>query len=351
MIIIVGAGVAGLIAGLQLLNKGYEVKIFEKNAGIKSTACGEGCDLQSLNFLPFDSRPYVAKKVEGIKFNFMDMYFYAKAKGVVLNRQKWMEAMAEKFIARGGKIEFSTKVIKIDDEFIYLQDGRRIAYDICIGADGPSSTIKNYFGNKYEYLIGCQYEIEYDTSNMNFLEFYINKSYTPYYAWIFPKDGSINVGLAGKFSKLNDFLKAKGIRGKILKKSAGIVPVGMAKRIADDRIALIGDAASLTNPFSLGGISPIIYASKILVKNINNLRNYEKEIKKHEICDRILLKGHLSAKKIKNEEVAEIFSRINGKEVREIRYKDFAPLILKPFTLIKMRYIAKAFLHSLKWGW
>ncbi len=351
MIIIVGAGPAGLITGLQLVDKGYEVKIFEKNDRIKSTACAEGCDANSLNLLKFDFMPYVAKEVEGIKFNFTDMFFYAKIKGVVLNRQKWLEAMAEEFMKRGGRIEFSAKVIGIDDEFIYLQNGRKIAYEMCIGADGPASTIKNYFGNRYEYLLGCQYEIEYNTANMHFLEFYLDKNYTSYYAWIFPKRSSINAGLAGKFYQLNEFLKSKNIKGKILRKSAGLVPVSMAKRIASQRIALIGDAASLTNPFSLGGISPIIHASKILVKNIGNLENYEKEIRKHEIYDKSFLKGKKSVEKIRNEEIEAIFNILNGKEIGEVRYRDFTPLVLKPPTLIKAGYIAKAFLRSLKWGW
>ena len=64
MIYIVGAGPAGLITGLFLIDIGYDVKIFEKNREIRSTACGEGCDEKSLKKLPFDYEEAIAKKLK-----------------------------------------------------------------------------------------------------------------------------------------------------------------------------------------------------------------------------------------------------------------------------------------------
>ena len=81
MIHIVGAGPAGLIASLFLLEKGYEVEIFEKNKEIKSSACGEGCDLKSLAELPFDSLPYIERKINEVRWFFRDKTFYVKKKG------------------------------------------------------------------------------------------------------------------------------------------------------------------------------------------------------------------------------------------------------------------------------
>ncbi len=350
MIHIIGAGPAGLITGLFLIKKGYEIKILEKNERIKSTPCGEGCDEASLNKIPFNYTAYISRKVKGIKMCFKNKHFYANINGIVLNRQKWMEGMANEIIERGGKIEFSSKVSKIDDDYIYL-NGRKERYDICIGADGPLSVVKEYFGNKYEYMVGCQYEIEYDTTNIDFLEFYLDRDFSNYYAWIFPKEKSINVGLIGKFSMLDKFVEWKKLKGKILKKEAGLIPIGKVKKIASKKIALIGDAACITNPFSLGGLSPIIYASKILADNINNLEEYGNKLMKHPILSPILLKGMLAARKMNNKEIELTFKNLNGKDFKEIKTKDFLHLLIRPSILIKMYYVGKAFLHSLNWGW
>jgi len=350
VICIIGAGPAGLATGLFLLKKGYEVKIFEKNERIRSTACGEGCDASSLSLLPFNSSPYIARKVQGVKCVYGNMYFYAKMDGVVLDRQKWLEGMASEFQAGGGKIEFGAKIKKIDDKYIYVNDGK-IEYRICVGADGCHSVAKEYFGNKYEYKVGCQYEIEYDTSNMDFLEIYFDRKFSSYYAWIFPKKESANVGVIGKFSQLNKFLEAMKIKGRIIKKEAGMIPCSFAPRLSDKKVALIGDAAAITNPFSLGGISPALQAAKILASNIENLENYGREIKKHPMCNPVLLKGRKVLEKISDKEIEELFRCVNGKNIGEMKYGDFISLLKKPRLALKAYYIARALLHSLKWGW
>ncbi len=349
MIHIVGAGPAGLIASLFLLEKGYEVEIFEKNKEIKSSACGEGCDLKSLAELPFDSLPYIERKVNEVRWFFRDKTFYVKTEGCVLNRQKWMEAMAKEIMERGGKINFGKKVVGIDNNYIYFDDGK-IKYDICIGADGPASVIKDYVGNEYDCKIGCQYEIKHHMKE-NRLEFYLDKKFSSYYIWIFPKKESINVGLIGKFSMLDEFLKWKGIEGEILKKQAGSIPCSLPKKLVKNNVALVGDAASITNPFSLGGLTPIIYASKILADNIENLSKYEKEIKKHPMCNPIFLKGMKAAESITNEEMEIIFNRINGKNIMKVKWRDVMPLLRKPSLFIKMYHLGKAMLNSMKWGW
>jgi len=44
-VVIVGAGPAGLITGLNLMETGIYPLILEKQPNIKSTACGEACDI------------------------------------------------------------------------------------------------------------------------------------------------------------------------------------------------------------------------------------------------------------------------------------------------------------------
>ena len=348
MIYIIGAGPAGLATGLFLLEEGYDVTIFEKEEKIKSTACGEACDLESLKILPFDSTPYFEREINKIKFIFNDKYFYANVKGVVLNRQKWLEGMAEEFIKRGGKIRFSTKVMKVDDRYIYTKN-EKIDYGTCIGADGPLSVARKYVNGSCKIEVGSEYEMEYKM-NENSLNFYLSRKYSHHYAWIFPKRNTINVGLIGNFSMLDKFINNIGIKGKIISKKAGIIPYGIDK-IVRGSVALIGDAACMTNPFSLGGIAPAIYAAKILSKNIVNLQRYEEGIKNHEIANPILMKGKRAIEKLKEEEIAKVFEKVDKMEIGEIEYKKFLGLAFHPITAMKFYHIGEAMLHSLKWGW
>lgn len=349
MVYVIGAGIAGLTTSLFLIEKGYEVEILEKNEGIKSSACAEGCNFYSLEILPFNFKPFISKKVDGIKLFFGEKYFYIKIEGAVLEREKLMEKMAEEIVEKGGKIKFCEEVVNVDDEFIYTRK-RKIKYDVCIGADGPLSVVKNYFGNKYEYKVGCQYKIKFDASDMNFLEIYFDKNFSNYYSWIFPKENTINVGLIGKFQKLDKFLKEKEIEGNILKKQAGLIPCSFPQKIADEKIALVGDSASITNPFSLGGISPAIHAGKILSENVENLKEYERKVM-HEICNPVLIKGRKAVENLRKEEMEILFKKISGKEIGEIKIKDFLHLILHLCLFRKACYISKSLIHSLKWGW
>ena len=66
--VIVGAGPAGLISALNLLNliqEGVSPMILDKQSAIMSAACGEACDVEFLNNIPFDSNQYICTKVRG----------------------------------------------------------------------------------------------------------------------------------------------------------------------------------------------------------------------------------------------------------------------------------------------
>ncbi|MEA2054784.1 MAG: hypothetical protein U9O96_06760 [Candidatus Thermoplasmatota archaeon] len=115
----------------------------------------------------------------------------------------------------------------------------------------------------------------------------------------------MNIGLAGKFRQLNDFLDFLGLKRDIVKKEAGAIPIsGIPKKIVEGNMALIGDAASMTNPLSGGGISPIIYVSAILSKNIYDLEKYEKDIKNHPMFCAVVSKAKDVLVNAKNSELS-----------------------------------------------
>lgn len=292
-IVIIGAGPAGLILALYLIKDGLDPLILDKESAIKSTPCGEACGAESLSRIPFDSGPYISKYLKGARFIYPDgTCNYLDKNSVTLDRTHWLRGIAREIEAKGGQISLDSEVVEVGEDYVQLRNGERIDYDILIGADGPNSLIAEHMGVKHQFTNVCQYKLIYDTSDMDYLEFYIDRRFSPDYSWIFPKEGVINVGVEGNFTKLDAFLAYKGLSSyKVIGKEAGILPTSGIQRLVWRNIALIGDAASITNPFSGSGLTPIIYASEMLTRHIASLDDYEKEVKNHPIGSPILLKA------------------------------------------------------------
>ena len=305
-VVIVGAGPAGLISALNLMQRGITPLILEKESVIRSTACAEACDLQSLDKVPFNSNPYICRRVKGVKLIFPNgASGHFDKESVVLDRTNWLRGMAKEVETKGTEIRLNSDVVAIEENSIRLKSGERIGYDTLIGADGPNSCLAKHLDVKHKFLVATQYKIAFDTSSMDYLEVYFDKRFSTSYSWIFPKDGIINVGVGSDFAHLDAFLRYKGLDNyKIIDKETGIIPCSGIQKLVERNMALIGDSASMPNPTSLGGLTPIIHASQALARHIDNLEDYESEIKNHPLADPALLKAGRSLTELNNEELA-----------------------------------------------
>jgi digeranylgeranylglycerophospholipid reductase len=356
-VVIVGAGPAGLITALNLLQRGIKPLVLEKQPEVRSTACGEALGLRWLDEIPFDSSPYIAKRVTGAKLIFPGGNFdHIPKECAVLNRTEWLRGMAEEVKEKGGRLSLNSEVISVEGDSIRLKNGQDMGYDILIGADGPGSRLARYLGMRYSSIVASQYKIALDTSGIDSLEFYFDKRFSFGYAWIFPKEGAANVGLGGDFVHLDAFLRYKGLdRKKILRKEAGIIPnSGLSGKLAQQNMALIGDAASMPNPAGLSGLSSIIQASHILASNIDNLEGYQHQVKNHPIADPALLRGGHIMMNFNNRDlthIGEFFSGVKqgeGHAPRVSRIAKHPSLLLK---LNKLRAVYKAGKMAMDYGW
>ncbi len=355
-VVIIGAGPAGLITSLNLLEKGATPLILEKEPEIKSTACGEALSLRRLAEIPFPSAPYIAKKACGVKMFFpggsVDQLDIECA---VLDRTGWLQGMAQEVTRRGAKVRLSAEVSGINAASITLKSGEQLEFDILIGADGPGSCVARHLGLKHATIVASQYRIAYDTRDMDYLEFYFDKRFSFGYAWIFPKEGTVNVGSGGNFTQLDAFLRDKGLdRYEIITKEAGTIPASGIGKLVRRNIALIGDAASMPNPMTLGGLSPIVLASHILAENLDNLAEYEKQVRSHPMASPVLLRAGRALVDFSNDDLAgvgEFLDGINKKRGRAPTPKRIArfPALLP--KLGSLRTLYKAGRITLDYGW
>jgi digeranylgeranylglycerophospholipid reductase len=353
-VVIIGAGPAGLILALNLIRERINPVILEKKAAISSTACAEACGLQSLSEFPFDSNPYIRKNAKGIKLIYADgTYSYMRKSAVTLDRPNWLKGMAREITARGGQVRLSSEVLAVGSNNIQLKNGEKIDFDILIGADGPNSTIARHLGIKHQLVTASQYKLTSDTSGMDYLELYFDKRFSPGFSWIFPKDGIINVGLEGGFTRLDAFLRHKGLDGyRIIRREAGVVPASGIQKLVQHNIALIGDAAAMTNPLSGAGLTPIIYTSQILTRHIYNLADYEREVKEHPLAAPVLVKMRHTLLELADKDVAVLLGFLTESHpgqrnllLRTIKY----PSVIRKLKLLMRMY--RALRISKTYGW
>jgi flavin-dependent dehydrogenase len=355
-VVIVGAGPAGLISALNLIQGGISPVILEKQSAIRSTVCGEACGLQSLNKIPFNSEQYICKRVKGAKLIYPGgTCSYMNKSSVTLDRTNWLRGMAKEIEARGGQIRLNSEVVAIEEDSVQLENGERIDYEILIGADGPNSRIAKHLGIRHKSVVASQYKLRCDTSNMDYLEFYIDRRFSPDYSWVFPKDGVINVGVEGNFTQLDAFLRHKGLNGyKIIKREAGIIPVSGIQKLVQRNIALTGDSASMPNPISGGGLTPIIYAAQMLARHISNLENYEREVKKHPIAAPALWKARQVLLGLADKDVVNLLSFLTEPQPGKIRYPSLVRIFKYPSVILILKSLISTYQAvriSKDYGW
>jgi menaquinone-9 beta-reductase len=165
-------------------------------------------------------------------------------------------------------------------------DGRQITADLVIAADGAQSQFARKIGHieveHRHYCAGLRayYKGIQGLDPDNFIELHFIKDFLPGYFWIFPlPDGYANVGVGMRSDKVsarkvnlkqqmldliaNDPVMKERFAGAELVggiKGFGL-PLGSKKRkISGDGYMLVGDAASLIDPFTGEGIGNALYS-------------------------------------------------------------------------------------------
>lgn len=274
---IVGGGGAGLITGLTLQQRlpDLELSILEREADAHTTLCAEGISRKTLDlFTAFDALPYCADEFTGARWWFPGpVEVLVNEPCYTIERAEWIPAMAEAFEDHGGRYETGRKVKPAE------VDELRAEHDLVIGADGPGSQVRKAIGGEATTRLGVQIRLKADWTGDR-LEFFTHKDFSPEYAWIFPKGEILNVGILGEqdgqdFERIERFREWVGLEnGKIVKREA--YPIGFdGTKVADGNVALIGDAAGLTNPLTKGGLAAIIHSSQLLGDAVEAAREAE----------------------------------------------------------------------------
>jgi len=389
-VVVIGGGPAGSMAATTLTENGLNTLLIEKRAEVGTPVrCGEALSRQSLENIIEPQDRWIAQVVNG---------GYAHSPGGVSVGQELAEVgyvLDRKIFDRdlfaiagekGARTIPKTEALGINKDngisrSVTIRDPKgkikEIETDAIIAADGVESLIGRYAGLSTELKpADCHTCAQYLVTGAELdppdsVHFYIGNNIAPGgYAWAFPKgNGMANIGLGcdpdlinedkSPFSYLDEFL-AKSYPGvTIVEVHMGLVPASSSlKQFVKGNVALVGDAARHTDPFSGAGLIHALYSGKMAAEAIligldngdveeSLLNNYQKPWR-NEFTKRtdLYYKIRKVYRKLNDKEMDAIVATLITlvKEMTELGVKDIFPVLLKalvttPSLITKTRHL------------
>ncbi|GAB4312110.1 MAG: NAD(P)/FAD-dependent oxidoreductase [Methanobacteriaceae archaeon] len=288
-VLVIGAGPAGSTAAKHAALNGAKVILIDKKSEIGTPKrCAEGVSKEGLAKLGIEPNPrWVAKELSGVRLvspNGTDVVLdddkvKLPESGYILERKVFDKHMAMDAARAGAEILVKTIATGLEREngkvlvdVESMDEKFQIRAKIVIGADGPESRVGRWAGLKTSIkpknMESCA---QFEMANLKMaypdcIDFYFGSVAPGGYAWIFPKGDDIaNVGLGilttktdkTAYQHLLEFVKNNPAtkNAQPVELNIGGDPVGgMLKDIIADNVMIVGDAASMVNPLTGGGI-------------------------------------------------------------------------------------------------
>jgi geranylgeranyl reductase family protein len=312
-IIIVGAGPAGCSCAINLAASNLKIAIIEKSIFPREKICGGGLSDRSINTLkrmPNDIYNDFLKEVEkvdtkGARIFSPSQLFYdvipqnVNTNGFICKRLDFDNFLLNKVKNYKNISIITSKIdsVEIKNDLAFLKsENESYTTKLLVGADGSNSLISRSLTNNHNIkrnkivAIRAYYKNISGFDNRNLGELHFLKEIIPGYFWIFPLgNNEYNIGIGSskillKKNKiilkqlLNEIITKNPIISQRFKNAelmgrveADSLPIGGENtQIYGNRFLLIGDAASLIDPFSGEGIGNALLSGEIASKTILN---------------------------------------------------------------------------------
>ena len=288
-VIIVGAGPAGSTAARECATGGLSVLLLDRAEFPRDKPCGGGVTFAAARLLPFDLDPVVERVATGVNVTVRRKHGFARDNGKVhtylTQRSRFDTFLMEKAIEAGAEFHQREQVKEIErtpDKVTVRTNEGIYTGRLLIAADGANGTTARLAGVDMGFVHGVAYEGNVTTSDgvpdqwkaAVGLDF---GAYPGGYAWVFPKEDHLNIGIGGwRFTgptlrkKFSSMVKSYGfdpddmwgIRGYRLPMRHNDAP------LLDGNLLLVGDAAGLIDPLTGEGIYSAIWSGKTAADTI-----------------------------------------------------------------------------------
>ena len=288
-VIVIGAGPAGSEIAYRLAQAGFKVLVLEKDALNREKPCGGGLQVQEM--IEFGPPPaaVIERKIQNIRIISPENHFLeigvsdTAMYSVTIRRSAYDQYLQERAHEAGAFFRAQTKVTRIrrSGEKIHIYtnlEEKPLTARLVINAGGTLATKltekQKINIEKPEQAVTRHYWLKLPSmpeSLADFIEFYYLKELPEGYAWIFPYQNIVSVGIGGTLTSiktgginlkkvLDDFIAHHPIAaGKlqgytVVHKAGGIIPMTIPTALNGTSTLLLGDAAGLANIIHGGGI-------------------------------------------------------------------------------------------------
>ncbi|TAI66460.1 NAD(P)/FAD-dependent oxidoreductase [Bradyrhizobium sp. Leo170] len=158
---IVGGGIAGLVASIQLARKGWTVRLHERSEALRAGGNGlpifenglrvlEALGLhEAIRTRGHQLNHWIIRLSSGQKTKEYEPFAATGGRIVMFQRQALVDPLAEAAVRAGVTIETGSRVLSAGQEgLLHLEGGRRIEADLVVGADGIQSIVRRSVAGK-----------------------------------------------------------------------------------------------------------------------------------------------------------------------------------------------------------
>ncbi len=287
---IIGGGASGTTAAFHLASKSKNVCILEKNISSQQRTCGGGMSAAVQNWFPFKLSPIVEEVITNVEFSWCNAdKVVAELSGSspfwIVKRENLDTFLLDQALNCGCDLLTTFNVVDIKKcsniWHITAFDGRQIEAKAVIIADGSQSPWpktfnlgpnQQKFASTFSGTIKRRGNIKSETARF---EFGLVKNG---FAWAFPLINEVNIGM-GTFLDSNSTPVEKILKSFL--PDLGFEPeevIGLKKKLRvwsghgklnGEGILLVGDAASLCDPFLAEGLRPALMSGYEAAKSLN----------------------------------------------------------------------------------
>ena len=389
---VVGAGPSGSLSAYRLAREGVRVAIFDAKEFPREKACGGGLQQRATARIPCEWQSTVRGALRNVDFSYglSDRFSRSYPETLVYGvlRSEFDQHLLEAAMRAGARFHGGVRTERVESgangALVLRASSGDFRARFVLGADGANSVVNQALNSRDSYFwqaaIYC--EIPRELTNNGRIDpsaMRIDWGSLPSgYAWVFPKRGSVNVGVGGPVSVgrmlrpyLRHFLIAEGLLSagaldKLRFTGHKLPTLTKNTRLAGERILLVGDAAGLVEPLTGEGISYACHSAELASRavldclrgNAENLSAYADAVREEIGRDifwarRILSYGVVFPRALyelfeRNEEVWNAFCRLLRGEgtFYELRSRIFgrfgwcsAPLqmLVEQFEKLKVR--------------
>ncbi len=278
-VIVVGAGAAGGAAAYHLAARGWRVRLLEARRLPRSKPCGGGMAASVQRWFPFDLSPAVDQVITRVRFTWcLEDPVMAELPGEapfwIVRRSVLDGFLAERAVAEGADLVDDSPVERIERRgahwWVQLADGSGLTARAVVIADGARSGFSTALGlgsprPRYASALAVEVEgpvLEPDTAHFEF------GLVRHGFSWAFPRQGGLSIGVGTFIGR--DPADANAVLSRLLP-SLGL-PADAGERMewplrvwdghhrlhSEAGALVVGDAASLADPFLAEGLRPAL---------------------------------------------------------------------------------------------